>query len=84
MTEPVVTNPNAPPQGNAIVNSSALPWHSVLIGAFVVGISIWVVEQNFSSNAAWGLAALILLGVMYKAPGFTAELNSLVFKGGAS
>lgn len=65
-----------PPKGNAI-EQNPLPWHTWIVGAFIVGMGIWLVEQNVSDRAAMILTGLILLGVMYKTRGFTAELTSL-------
>lgn len=67
----------APPKGNAIV-PNPLPWHSLLVGAFVVGTGIWLVERYAGDRAGIILTGLILLGVLYKTPGFSAELNSLL------
>lgn len=69
-----------PPQGNAIV-ANPLPWHSWLLGAFIVGAGIWLIEQNVSQRAAMILTAIILLGLLYKTRGFTAELQSLLSGG---
>lgn len=69
--------PAAPPSGNAI-RSLPLSWHQMIVSALVVGISIWLIEQNVSSGYAMVLALIILLGAAFAIPGFTAELQAIV------
>lgn len=66
-----------PPQGNAIVTNS-LPWHGWLVAALIVGAGIWLIEQNVDERAAMILTGIILLGLMYKTPGFSSEFQSIV------
>lgn len=67
---------NQPTAGNRIVG--ALPtWHQMLVSAFVVGVSIWLIEQYASGQAALLLALLVLLGVAYWQKGFAAELAAI-------
>lgn len=66
-----------PSQGNAIAGIP-LSWHQMLVSALVIGISIWLVEQNVDQKAAFILALIILLGVAYKYTGFANELQAIV------
>jgi hypothetical protein len=82
ITPPGQTAPPPPPdQGNAIA-SNPLPWHTWLVGTFIVGIGIWLVEKYAGDRAGIILVALLLLGVMYKQRGFTSELANMLWPGG--
>lgn len=78
--------PLAPPSGTSTSGNAIagipLSWHQMLISAFVIGVSIWLVEQNVSNGAAMILALIIILGVAMMTKGFTAELQAIT-KGGA-
>jgi hypothetical protein len=69
--------PPSPSQGNAIA-ANPLSWHQMIVSALVVGLTIWVVEQNFGQKPAFILATVILLGVTFYYKGFAAELQSIV------
>jgi hypothetical protein len=55
-----------------------IQWHSLLIAGFIIGFSIWIVEQNYSDTTAMLLAFLILLGIMVAHPAFGSELQALL------
>lgn len=62
--------------GNAIL-PNPLEWHQVLIAAFIVGISIWLVEQQVSSNYAMIAALLILLSILVAHPDIAKEIQAI-------
>lgn len=73
---PVAVVPPVKP-GNRIV-PNPLEWHTLIIMALVVGISIWLVEQYVDATYALLLAIIVLLGAAYMRPNFGSELTSIM------
>lgn len=53
-----------------------MQWHTVLISAFVVGITVYVVS-DISESGGWVYVLILLLGASLIWPGFSGQLNSL-------
>lgn len=53
-----------------------MQWHTVLIAAFIVSITI-VVLSNYSNSAGWVYVFILLLAAMLVWPGFTEQLQTL-------
>ena len=74
---PSLQTPSPTPAPAATTTSTTIPWHQFLVAGFVVGVTVWVVEQKVSPKAGFILAIILLLGVMYVHPDFVTELKSI-------
>lgn len=53
-------------------------WHTLLISGAIIGVTIWLIEQNVSDTTAMIVVLIILLGITFAHPEFATELQALV------